>query len=276
VLLNCEFSLRQNPCLPSAIRFGYLSYDIGRVLKLPVVRDQLAERILAEADVHRILSLEEDPRNGARLMLLYAPGIRVGELCGLRWQHLSSTSDGGQITMLGKGTKTRSIRLPASVCKLLMALPRGKEVTDPGFVSRKKKPLSPSQLWRIVPAAARGAGIEAKVSPHWMCATPTVPMLSTGARPFISFKLRLGIHLCQPQGGIFMPAPRTARAGSWRYNVPLVDPAACHIRPRSGGASFVEGRTSSGSRLATASNISRAVLSDCLASSCDGSSGSPG
>ena len=52
-------------------RIGYLPYDVGRVLKLPVVRDQLAQRILPEADVHRMLSLEEDPRNRALLTLLY-------------------------------------------------------------------------------------------------------------------------------------------------------------------------------------------------------------
>lgn len=149
-------------------RIGYLPYDVGRALRLPKVRDQLSERILPEADVHRMLSLEENPRNRALLTLLYASGIRVGELCGLRWQHVSATSDGGQITVLGKGTKTRSIRLPASVWKLLMALPRGREASDPVFASRKKRPLSPSQVWRIVRTAALRAGIEANVSPHWM------------------------------------------------------------------------------------------------------------
>jgi integrase/recombinase XerD len=38
-------------------RIEYLPYDVGRVVKLPVVRDKLAQRILPEADVHRMLSL---------------------------------------------------------------------------------------------------------------------------------------------------------------------------------------------------------------------------
>jgi site-specific recombinase XerD len=96
-------------------RIGYLPYDVGRALRLPVVRDQLVHRILPEANVHRILSLEEDPRNRALLTLLYASGVRVRELCGLRWQDVSATADGGQVTVLGKGSKTRSIRLPQSV-----------------------------------------------------------------------------------------------------------------------------------------------------------------
>lgn len=47
-----------------------LSADVGRALRLPAVRNRLNERILPEADLHRILSLEPDPRNRAILTLL--------------------------------------------------------------------------------------------------------------------------------------------------------------------------------------------------------------
>lgn len=62
-------------------RTGYLQFDVGRALRLPAVRDRLAERILSEADLHRILSLEPNCRNRAILTLLYASGVRVSELC---------------------------------------------------------------------------------------------------------------------------------------------------------------------------------------------------
>ena len=51
-------------------RIGYLPFDVGRVLRLPALRDKLAERILPEADVHRMLSLEPKERNRAILTLL--------------------------------------------------------------------------------------------------------------------------------------------------------------------------------------------------------------
>ncbi|MGH9446094.1 MAG: tyrosine-type recombinase/integrase, partial [Terriglobia bacterium] len=103
-------------------RTGYLQFDVGRVLKVPAVRDNLAQRIIPEADVHRMLSLEPNERNRALLTLLYASGCRVSEVSNLKWQNLQATAEGGQITVLGKGSKTRSIQLPPSVWKQLLKL----------------------------------------------------------------------------------------------------------------------------------------------------------
>jgi integrase/recombinase XerD len=41
--------------LAFAHRTGYLPFDVGRALRLPAVRSRLAERILHEADLHRVL-----------------------------------------------------------------------------------------------------------------------------------------------------------------------------------------------------------------------------
>jgi len=152
-------------------RIGYLAFDVGRVLRLPAVRSRLAERILPEAELHRMLSLESNPRNRAMLTLLYASGVRVSELCGLCWRDLQSNGDGGQITVFGKGGVTRAIQVPASVWKLLSGL-RGASAGpgDPLFRSRKGKSggvLRPLAVFLVVRQAARRAGIELAVSPHW-------------------------------------------------------------------------------------------------------------
>lgn len=150
-------------------RTGYLAFDVGRVLKLPAVRDNLAQRILPEADVHRMLSLEPNERNRVLLTLFYASGARVSEICGLAWKNLQPTAEGGQITVLGKGSKTRSIQLPASVWKQLLKL-RGKAgAEEPVFRSRKNSGfLRPLAVYRIVSQAAKRAQIEGNISPHWL------------------------------------------------------------------------------------------------------------
>ena len=150
-------------------RVGYLPFDVGRVLRLPPVRGRLAERILPEPDVHRILSLEPDERNRAVLLLLYASGIRVSELCGLVWRDFQVNGDGAQITVFGKGGKTRAVQLPPSVASAVAGL-RGSASGDaPIFRSRKGGgALQSLAVLRLVRAAARRAGIDLAVSPHWL------------------------------------------------------------------------------------------------------------
>jgi integrase/recombinase XerD len=163
-------------------RIGYLPFDVGRVLRLPSVRNSLAERILPEADLHRLLSLEPDERNRVLLLLLYASGVRRREVAGLRWRDLQAAGESGQITVFGKGGKTRSIQLPDSVWKQLQKL-RGKASADDSvFPSRKKgKPLTESAIWRIVKQASVRAGLELPVSPHWLRHTHASHALDCGA-----------------------------------------------------------------------------------------------
>jgi integrase/recombinase XerD len=152
-------------------RLGYLPFDVGRALRLPSVRNRLNERILSEADLHRILTLEADPRNRTMLTLLYASGIRVSELCTLAWRDVQPNAEGGQITVFGKGSKTRTIQLPPSVWKLVCALHDSNANPNSAvFRSRKAKPggfLQPLAVLRIVRTAAKRAGIQLPVSPHW-------------------------------------------------------------------------------------------------------------
>src|SRR5206468_2020288 len=46
-----------------AYRLGYLPFDVGRPLRLPARKSTLAERIMTEADTHRVIALELNRRN---------------------------------------------------------------------------------------------------------------------------------------------------------------------------------------------------------------------
>ena len=149
-------------------RIGYLAFDVGRPLRLPANRNHLSERILAEGVIHKILALEPSRRNRALLRLLYAAGLRVFELCALTWQHLQERDEAGQVTVLGKGGKTRTVLLSAATWHELRGLGGDSDSASPVFRSRRCGELSSSQVLRIVRAAARRAGIQARVSPHWL------------------------------------------------------------------------------------------------------------
>jgi integrase/recombinase XerD len=149
-------------------RLGLLPVNVGAPLRLPKIKNDLAARILDEAAVQRLLALEPSRRNRALLRLTYGAGLRVSEVCALRWQDLQPRDAGaGQVTVYGKGGKTRTVLVTAGTWAELEGLGRG-AATAPVFVSRKGGPLTREQVFRIVQAAARRAGIAANVSPHWL------------------------------------------------------------------------------------------------------------
>ena len=151
-----------------AHRLGYVPFDAARPLRLPKLRDQLAQRIMAEPEALRMIALEPNPRNHAMLRLLYATGLRISELCGLRWQDLRGTKAGGQAAVFGKGGKTRTVLLPPKLWRQVGALRGDAAAEAPVFRSTKGGALDRSQAHRIVKAAARRAGLPDEVSAHWL------------------------------------------------------------------------------------------------------------
>lgn len=148
---------------------GYLPFNVGAAVKLHPQRDGLAQRILEESEVARLIDAAADGRNRVLLKLLYVSGIRVSESCGLKWCDALPRQEGGQITVFGKGGKTRTVRLKPKVWQQLLAIQGEATAIDPIFRSRKGGgALDVSQVRRIVYAAARKAGLAQKVSPHWM------------------------------------------------------------------------------------------------------------
>jgi integrase/recombinase XerD len=155
--------------LSFAAKLGALRFNVGAALRTPARRDGLPDRLLAEAEVARMLALTEG-RDHVLVRLAYAGGLRIAELVGLRWSDLADAADGTLfVTVYGKGGKTRTVRVSAATGKLVRAL-RGDAPSDTYvFAGRgEKKNLNPSQAWRIVRAAARRAGIEKAVSPHFL------------------------------------------------------------------------------------------------------------
>src|SRR4051812_43141764 len=84
-------------------KIGILFFDLGKGLNLPKAKNRLAERILSEEEVIRIIVLEWNDRNRAFLRLLYYSGGRVSEVCTLRWCDLQLRGEAGQVTLFGKG-----------------------------------------------------------------------------------------------------------------------------------------------------------------------------
>jgi integrase/recombinase XerD len=182
--------------LSFGVKSGYLKVNVGLLARLPKLEDRLAERIMSEASIARMLALEGNTRNHAILVLLYRAGLRCAELCNLTWRNLQERDETGQITVFGKGDKTRSVLLTQETWDELQALPHTDTYV---FTSRQARSragketrrLDESMVFRIVQAAARRAGIAGNVSPHWMRHAHATHALENGA-PITLVKETLG------------------------------------------------------------------------------------
>ncbi len=125
--------------LSFAHKIRYVRFNVGAAMKLKKTADALHERILSETDIALMVRLTEranyrykadKARDVLILKLLYTAGLRVSELVGLTWGDVTVRGDcprgsaggnRGQITVRGKGDKTRSILLPKHIWDELTA-----------------------------------------------------------------------------------------------------------------------------------------------------------
>jgi integrase/recombinase XerD len=150
-------------------RTGYLPFNVGQVLEAPRVPNTLAERILTEEEVHRIL-LVARARDATLIRFLYGSGARISEACAVCWEHLHVDGEGeAVVTIHGKGDKTRHVLLSKGVTAALLALRQDdSDVKAPVFATRTGRPLHPANVVKSIRKAALKAGIDRPVSPHWL------------------------------------------------------------------------------------------------------------
>jgi integrase len=142
--------------------------NVGAPVRLPKIKQTLAEPILDEGAVLHMLTLKRNPRYKALFRLLYLGGLRIGEACALKVRDLQVSRDSGQITVFGKDGKTRVVLLKPSIWADL-AMMLGNHPEAAVFRSCEGGGhLDPSQVHRIVKVAAKRAGLSEAVSAHWL------------------------------------------------------------------------------------------------------------
>lgn len=166
--------------LTFAQKIGYIPVNVGAAVEAPSPKSTLAERILTEEQVLSMISATRSRRNRVLLRILYASAGRVSEVAGLRWRDVQPNGDSGQVTLYGKGDKTRAVLLSKTTWAELCELRKGAAANEPVFVSQRGGSLDESAIWRIVKSAGESVGIEG-VSPHWLRHSHASHALERGA-----------------------------------------------------------------------------------------------
>ena len=133
-------------------------------------------RFLNQRDMGKLLNCPGDgsfaaSRAAAAVELLYASGIRVSELLGLRLESVNFQQ--GWLRVFGKGAKERLVPVnTAALARLKAYLDErnlkfgGRAVDDELFLNRSGKKLSRVQMWKDIAGLGREAGVQLKPHPH--------------------------------------------------------------------------------------------------------------
>jgi len=117
------------------------------------------------------------------LEVLFATGIRVGELCSIRLEDLDLPS--GTINIKGKGNRERKVyivddELKRMVRRYLWARKCKKLRTDSFLVSKRGLSVKPSQIRKALHEHVDAAGLKRKITPHMFRHTTATQLLENG------------------------------------------------------------------------------------------------
>lgn len=173
-----------------AYKQGYVDADHAARLKAPKLNRTLPRVVqgeraaeLVEADTADDAHPAEHLRDRAMLELLYATGMRVGELTGMDTADIDLARGLAKVT--GKGNKQRVIPFGSEASAAVnewLEFGRGELAGDTPalFVGSRGGRIDQRQVRRIVERAGARAGVE-HVSPHTLRHTAATHLLEGGA-----------------------------------------------------------------------------------------------
>ena len=155
-------------------------------------------RYLSPDEVERLLAAPDDSPRGQRdramLEMLYATGLRVSELVGLRLTDAVPPRDGspGYVTVIGKGDKARIVPYGEVAAgwirswlrdgrQHLLGTGTGRPDSVWLFVTARGGAMTRQRFWQIVRARGEEAGITRRFSPHVLRHSFATHLLERGA-----------------------------------------------------------------------------------------------
>ncbi len=150
-------------------REGEVTVNPALGLRAPKLRRKLPQ-VLDADEMTQLVEVPADDaeavRDRALLELLYSSGLRVSELCGVRWRDFDA--DGAMLRVTGKGSKTRIVPVGAKAREALAALREQDHCSDDDPLVRgvRGRPLTPNGVRARLKRRANEQGVWKRVYPH--------------------------------------------------------------------------------------------------------------
>lgn len=172
-------------------RSGKISKNPVSDMVIPRSKRPLPKPLTVE-EVEKVLkcvgdSTPEEIRDRAIFELIYSSGLRVSEVCEMKFS--SILWEEGLIRIIGKGNKERIVPVGKPALKAIKhylqearaKLLKNKKDIDIVFLSSRGRPISRQMIWIRLKRAARKACIEKEIHPHTLRHSFATHLLQGGA-----------------------------------------------------------------------------------------------
>ncbi len=179
---------------------GMIEHDPVRIIDFPKAGLKLPD-VLSIQEIKDLLSLADaskpqGARDAAMIELLYAAGLRVSELIGIKLQNVNL--EAGFVRVFGKGSKERIVpiglyakeRIDHYIVNARSQLLK-KKINHFLFITRLGKPMTRQGFWKLFKRYVLKAGINKNITPHTLRHSFASHLLEGGA-DLRSVQLMLG------------------------------------------------------------------------------------
>lgn len=162
---------RKIACLSSLFDWAESNNIIKHQIKMPALAKEVTPepRWLEKSEYRRLLrqlDLVNNPRNKAIILLMLNTGLRVSELCGLKWENIKITPRNGELTVKGKGDKYRTIPINKEARDCLLDLGYKSHIgSSEHILVGQRGNLTPRGIQFVLKDVAYQAKID-ELSPH--------------------------------------------------------------------------------------------------------------
>jgi integrase/recombinase XerD len=144
-----------------AVTHGAIAANPAAILRMPPLNPNLAKKLMLEEEVLRLFAAAIPVRDRLMLQFTYLTGSRVSEVCAVKWEDFVERSDGTVQVNIWRSKSHRlcPVILPGSFWENLLGI---KGMGD------RVWGLTRQQAHLIIKGAVELAGLDPKISMHWL------------------------------------------------------------------------------------------------------------
>ena len=149
------------------VKTGYLKGNPAMMVDNPKVEDKISQKLLTVEEVKRLMDNANSIRDKLLVKLMFGLGLRVSETCNLKWSNFKVSDGVVNLSVMGKGSKQRTVLVIPSLWQELQQLKR--DGIDYLFTAYKRyTPLRRNSAHTLLKKIADRAGLTDKLSCHWL------------------------------------------------------------------------------------------------------------